>query len=99
MAGYGVEPGDLTKVAGQYESQGGDIIALKGSVTPGVGAGQVGRHFQGTETKYKALFDRFAASIETFGTEANNVALRLKDVAQTYSDQESGNAGKFTGVA
>jgi hypothetical protein len=97
MAGFGVAPGDLTKVAGQYETHGGDIIDLKSSVTPGVGAGQVGRHFKGTETRYKAYFDRLQASIETFGREANNVATRLKDVAAHYEKQESENADSFKG--
>lgn len=98
MAGYGVQPGDLTTVAGQYETHGGDLIDLQSSVDPGVGAGQVGRHFQGFEGKYRAVFDRLKANIEAFGKEANNVALRLKDVASTYEQQESGNANAFKGT-
>jgi uncharacterized protein YukE len=97
MAGFGVASGDLTKVAGQYEDHGGDLIDMKSSLTPSVGAGQVGRKFRGTETKYKSYFDRLQASVETFGREANNVAVRLKDVAKTYESTESATSGTFKG--
>jgi uncharacterized protein YukE len=97
MAGFGVSGADLTKVAGQYEDHGGDIIDLKSTVTPGVGAGQVGRKFKGTEAKYKTYFDRLQDSMETYGREANNIALRLKDVAKSYEQNEASNSGKFKG--
>ena len=97
MAGFGVAAGDLTKVAGQYESHGADIITLKTSLTPGVGAGQVGRHFHGTEGKYKTYFDRLQASVETYGKEANNIATRLKDVAKSYEQNEADTSAQFKG--
>lgn len=97
MAGFGVGPGELQNAAKQYEDHSADIIQLKNSVTPAVGAGQVGRKFQGTETKYKVYFDRLQASVETFGREASNVALRLKDVAKTYESNESATSDQFKG--
>ncbi|MFD7653042.1 WXG100 family type VII secretion target [Actinosynnema sp. NPDC059797] len=97
MAGFGVGPGELQGVAKQYEDHGADITQLKSTVTPSVGAGQVGRKFRGTETKYKSYFDRLQASMETFGREATNVALRLKDVAKTYESNESATSDQFRG--
>ncbi|GAA1279278.1 hypothetical protein [Saccharothrix xinjiangensis] len=97
MAGFGVGPGELQGVAKQYEDHGADITQLKGAVTPSVGAGQVGRKFRGTETKYKSYFDRLQASMETFGREATNVALRLKDVAKAYESNESATSDQFRG--
>lgn len=97
MAGFGVSPGELTKVAGQYEDHGGDITAMKSALTPGVGAGQVGRKFRGTEAKYKSYFDRLQASVETYGKEATNIALRLKDVAKSYEQNEANTSQQFKG--
>ncbi|GAA3841787.1 hypothetical protein GCM10022243_05250 [Saccharothrix violaceirubra] len=97
MAGFGVGPGELQNVAKQYQDHGADIIQMKSGVTPAVGAGQVGRKFRGVETKYRSYFDRLGASMETFGTEANNVAQRLNDVAKSYESNESATSGQFQG--
>ncbi|GGP58353.1 hypothetical protein [Saccharothrix coeruleofusca] len=97
MAGFGVGPGELQNVAKQYEDHSADITGLKSTVTPAVGAGQVGRKFRGTETKYKVYFDRLQASVETFGRETGNVALRLNDVAKSYESNEAATADQFKG--
>ncbi|GAA2664028.1 MULTISPECIES: WXG100 family type VII secretion target [Actinosynnema] len=97
MAGYGVSPADLQKVAGQYEDHGTDIIQMSSGLAPGVGAGQVGRKFQGVAATYKAYFDRLQENVNTFGRGSNNVAQRLKDVANSYQGEEQGNASRFGG--
>jgi hypothetical protein len=97
MAGFGVQSGDLTKTAGTYEAEGSQLIQMKASVVPGVGAGQVGRKFQAVAAQYKTFFDQFGASLEKFGTEANGIATRLKDVAKTYESNEAQTSSQFKG--
>ncbi|MGI5504475.1 hypothetical protein [Lentzea sp. CA-135723] len=97
MSGFGVQSGDLTKVAGAYEAEGSGLIQMKPSVTPGVGAGQVGRKFQGVAATYKTFFDQFGVSLEKFGKEATGIATRLKDVAKTYESNEAQTSSQFKG--
>ena len=97
MAGFGVSSGDLTKTAGQYESHGSELGAMKAQILPVVGAPHVGRKFKGYEGKFKTHFDRLGANVEAFGKEATAIATRLKDVAKTYESTESSTSGKFKG--
>ncbi|GGU63465.1 hypothetical protein GCM10010178_64390 [Lentzea flava] len=97
MSGFGVQSGDLTKTAGTYEAEGSQLISMKASITPGVGAGQVGRKFQAVAAQYKTFFDQFGQSVEKFGKEANGIATRLKDVAKTYESNEAQTSGQFKG--
>lgn len=97
MAGFGVQSGDLTKTAGTYEAEGSQLIQMKASITPGVGAGQVGRKFQGVAAQYKTFFDQFGTSLEKFGKEASGIATRLKDVAKSYESNEAQTSSKFKG--
>jgi uncharacterized protein YukE len=97
MAGFGVQSGDLTKTAGTYEAEGSQLIQMKSSLTPGVGAGHVGRKFQGRAAEYKTFFDKLGVSVEKFGKEANGIATRLKDVAKTYEQTEGQTSNQFKG--
>lgn len=97
MAGFGVQSGDLTKTAGTYEAEGSQLIQMKASLTPGVGAGQVGRKFQGRAAEYKTFFDKLGVSVEKFGKEASGIATRLKDVARTYEQNEEQSSNQFKG--
>lgn len=97
MAGFGVQSGDLTKTAGTYEAEGSQLISMKASIVPVVGAGQVGRKFQAVHATYKSFFDRLGVSCDTFGKEANNIATRLKDVAKSYESNESQTSQQFKG--
>ena len=83
MAGFGVQSGDLTKTAGTYEAEGSQLIQMKSSVVPGVGAGQVGRKFQAVAAQYKTFFDQFGQSLEKF--------------AKTYESNEAQTSGQFKG--
>ena len=96
-AGFGVSSGDLTKTAGQYESHGSELGAMKAQILPVVGAPHVGRKFKGYEGKFKAHFDRLGANVEAFGKEASAIATRLNDVAKTYESNEASTSGKFKG--
>lgn len=97
MSGFGVQSGDLTKAAGTYEAEGSALIQMKSAAVPGVGAGQVGRKFQGVAAEYKACFDLFGQDLEKFGKEATGIATRLKDVAKTYESNEAQTSSQFKG--
>ncbi|MFJ5991847.1 hypothetical protein [Lentzea sp. NPDC092896] len=87
----------MTKAAGTYEAEGSQLVQMKASVVPGVGAGQVGRKFQAEAAKYKTFFDQFGASLEKFGKEASGISTRLKDVAKTYESNEAQTSSQFKG--
>jgi len=97
MAGFGVSPEDLNKTAGQYESHGSELTAMKAKTLPGVGAPHVGRKFKGYEGRFKAHFDRLGANAEAFGKEATSIATRLKDVAKSYESNEASTSAQFKG--
>jgi hypothetical protein len=92
MSGFGVDAGALRRVAGRYEAEAADLVALAGSVAGTVGEHQVGRAFAAVAGPYRAAVDGFGRNLARLGAEAGELAGRLAGTAAEYARLEDESA-------
>lgn len=96
--GFGVESGQLSQVAREYNDEGADIIALKDNVVTNVGEGQVGRKFGAVAQPYRQAFEQFGKNLARYGDQAIKISVRLNDVAAAYARHEDRHTRAFREV-
>lgn len=91
MAGFGVDPSQLTKTGGDYKNEGDTIVGLQNKAQTSIGASQVGQKYSDVAGPYQQIFQQFGQILANMGNKVVETGGNLNSVASNYSGTESTN--------
>lgn len=97
--GFGVDPAQIRKVAGDYRSEGDTVVQARAKATTGIGSGQVGQRYADVAAPYQRVFQQFGQILAGMGNKMIETAGSLGAVAGHYTQTESMNAREVGSVS